>query len=260
MRILLCFTALLLTNFSFAQSTWSLNEVAVGIGNQNDRVKDMSMDWMRTYAKSDEAFQLSLDGYDYNPCSEFMGTSLNVDLTFTQGDPMGNVSQELRVGARLITDREAMISFDREDIVETGTYQESLIFCLVDDELVWDIAYLVRKTGKHFSMYTGVAGNFGTTFSSKLLRIRNSSIIPEDIALGNDGAQEVENTTDVFSAKNAVFYRMQIPFGLEVHRNKWAFGPEFRIGVGGHSVLGGNSYLITPTTLFSMRLSYFPKR
>lgn len=259
MRVLFCCIAVLLSTTTFAQKTWQLNEVGLGFGTQNDRIQNMSMDWMRTYAYSNEAFQVALDGYDYTPYSEFFGTTLNAAVSFRKATPTGDISHELRFGATLITDREAMISYDREDLVEGGTYQESLIFCLVDDELALDMAYLVRKTGKHFSVYTGVSGMFGSTFSSQLLRIRNASIVPEDINLGNTSITEVENTTAYFSAKNAAFCRLQVPVGIEVHRKKWAFGPEFRVGVGGHSVFGGEIVFHCPNNLIWPAPQLFPE-
>jgi len=153
-----------------------------------------------------------------------------------------------------------MIEYYRVDEQELGSYRESFIFCLVDDEIAGDVSYLKRRNGEYFSFYTGIGGSVGATFSSKLLRIRNASFNPEEIALPENSSEEIENTTDTFSAKNALFYRVQIPIGIQFHLRKWAFGPEFRAGVGGHSVFGGKSYFIAPTTSFSMRLSYFPNR
>ncbi len=260
MRIVLCSFALFLSTVSCAQNTWQLNEVAVGLGTQNDRIHKMSMDWMRTYSRSNEAFDVQLDGFEYNPYSEFLGTALNLDVTFAQPELSADVSHEFRIGARFVTDREAMIEYSREEFRDEGTYHETMIFCLVDDEFVGEVGYLIRKTKSHFSVYTGISGALGTTFSSQLLRIRNASLSPDDNALNSTASSEVESTTETFAARNALFYRFQVPIGVEFHRNKWAFGPEFRIGAGGHSIYGGKSYLILPTTSFSFRLSYFPKR
>lgn len=258
MRLFLACCAVALSTSAFAQSR-ALTEVSLGLGTHTDRIENISLDWMRAYSLDDEIFNVDLDKYEYSPYSELWAATLNVDFTFG-GDQINSrgVSRELRVGTRMLFDREAMVSYDFEEAIDQGTYREHLVFCLVDNEIAGDATVIWRKQGKRFSIYSGVGAVLGTTFNSELLRIRNAAMYTnEDIPELAD-VEEIESITESFASKNSGFARVQVPVGVQVHAGPLAIGLELRLGAGAHTVYGGKSYFISSANSFAARMSYFP--
>lgn len=260
MKNLLLLPALLLSLHLFAQFQSNTPvSYTIGFGGTSEMYSNMSIDFMKDVAQSNEAFGVTTAGYEYNPSAFLAGTMIEASVSFIVKGNTSGPSQQIRFNARYTTDRESMVNYYYESEIDDVVLRDDLIFCLVDDEFGLGADYLWRQEGRIFAGYAGFGIGAGTTFNSDLLRIRGTREVPA----GQDDLQVTTDldVTDNFDAKSSAFWRFQIPIGLEVRpMPHLALGMEYRIGTGGQQVYGGNYYGLDCADAFTLRLSYLAGR
>ncbi|MCH2199431.1 MAG: hypothetical protein MK081_11685 [Flavobacteriales bacterium] len=251
--LVLSICLLLLSTLSFAQ----IIEIGVSFGAHQDVYSNMSMNFIRDLSLSDEAFKVDLTSFEEETYAYVDGTILSGFVHIERPSINERVSKEWVIGARAILDREAMVSWHRPVVEDGIQYQDSYVFCIIDNEFGLSGAHLWRKDGRFFSAYTGLGANLGVTFNPEFLRI--SQQFPDFSVEQEIDPASNEDRVDIitYQARHSGYARVMVPVGVQAHILKKAvFGVEWMGGTGVHQAFGGDTYHIRFSHNVTLRLGY----
>lgn len=249
MRFTLCLLSLCLTLTLSAQEIprWKSASFGLLLGSQTDRYAAMSMDYMRAYAQQTSLMDIDLQGMQQEVISEVQGGMMVFSLSLNPRSAEGThylSNQELRLGLELHAGRESMIMW-----TEAGS-TNSLIYCVIQNEVILNGAYLIRyEQLPIIDLYIGAGGGLGKTFANEFVFINetNQSFAGEH----NNG-----DGHSYFRASGSTFYRVYIPAGVDLHLFKnLELTLEARYGMGAERVSGDRTYRIPGTyaAMFGMK-------
>jgi hypothetical protein len=246
------------------ESPWMGSHYSVSVGGATDYHTDMSMNWMREHTVNERDLQTTVTDEEFANYYIVSGGIFTLEKSYLYGPTQlseQSFKRELRIGVRLMVDREAMINHYKVDEQEGYIDSESLTFCLLDNELGLDVAHLWKHQGKSFSIYGGIGVNTSATFNPKMLRITRSFRYVTDTAGQVSEPDLSEPETTVYDAKKSVFARVQAPVGVAWNPIKRVgIGLEYRAGFGVEQIIGGHNNVLPYSALVSFRLSYFLKQ
>lgn len=248
-----------LTGFSQLEEipTWNLTGLSIYVGGTGDNHSQMSTDWIFDHTNNPQEILMDVEGEE-EVYTRVAGLTINGFASIERPTANPKVSDEVRIGARLITDREAVVSFSEE--IENSNFirTEQLILCLMDSEVDVYASFIRKKHLKRGSIFAGLTGEIGTTFNPQTLRIRSwfaTPVNPEEVAPIR--LTQGDSSTEFYEAKSSVFGRAVIPFGAQWNvLERCSIGAQYHFGVGFEKMIGGQTYFLTGTNSFQVGLSY----
>lgn len=241
------------TNTTFSEQAlakkWKVNAVGLNIGSFGDHYRDMTAEGMLSMAINFDK-QIDLDGYHlvYGGSNvSIEGGTIGAFISLsprTRDKSSFNFNQELRLGANLNINREAMIEYHNSPS-RGYTGGNSIVYCVIENELTLSGAYLFRKRfSKRLSIYGGAGLNLGSTFDNAFLLIES------------DNTSFDTETTEV-AAKSSYYTRGFGQVGLTYHTlGHVAFNLDLQTGMGMQIVNGAQNNLISETCVVQMGAQY----
>jgi len=236
-----------------AAPQWKVGNIGLFIGGNNDIYQSMHLSQMKAFAKTQADLpELNLEDYDGEYYNRVDGAVLRFDVglhRMNRTTGSYDNSRELQLGVNLHVAREGMIEYSKENVASNG-YQEneSIVYCIIENELELHGAYLFRKNFTwRLNAYTGIGASASTTFDNELLLIFNNSVTPDPTVYSTE--EETYTTeTSSFDAKQAVYSRAYIPFGVGYRFTKrLEANLDWRLGVGVQHVVNGPTNFIKKT-------------
>lgn len=228
---------------------WRVGAVGFSMGAFADMYHNMTDEGMKSMAINLPQREINLEGYrkTYGE-NEVMieGGMLGgyVSLNPRRRDGSGyNLNQELRLGVGVNLDREAMIQYQDE---VSGT-ENSVIYCLIENELMLSGSYLVKfRLSNRFSLYGGGGMNLGGTFNNAFLLIEDKTV-----------SNEVVTETTEVQALSSYYTRGFAHGGVAYHtKGRVSFHLDFKTGMGMQIVNGAKNNLISESCVGQIGVQY----
>ena len=228
---------------------WHVNQVGLHLGMQNDAYAAMSMDYMRAYAFGTSLVDLDLQGMEQQVFADvFSGMmALSVGMNPIAKSGTGyRTDRELRLSIELQAGKEAMVSFTDQ------TGDNTLIYCVIQNEASLNGAYLIRMDKLPIvDLFVGAGANLGRSFGNQFVFINESNQRYAGEQSGNQGMS-------YFRAQSSAFYRIYVPFGLDLKLfEHFRLSLETRLGAGVEVVKGGGSYGIPLSHATMLGMKYW---
>ena len=155
---------------------WQINNFGMSTGINMDYHHDMSLQWMVDHTSNSDVIRLR-PGYDREDIyGEVTGVSFNGQMGLNRvNDSIEGFdnTRELVLSAQVITGREAFISY-AYDVPRTNQRMEETIgFCLMDNEFNVGAEYRMVKRKGPFDLHFGAGTFVGSTFNPDMLILRN---------------------------------------------------------------------------------------
>ena len=247
--------------------TWKVTSVGLQAGHQFDVYQRMNLHDMKQHAVNPEVLDQDLEGYEGNFYTRVDGAIISGNISLQprrKKTGLGHPNQELRLGLAFNGGREAMIEYTKQTPMGGDTVMNSsIIYCGVQNELTASATYLYfARAGRRLSLYTGIGGNLGGTFSNDMLLIFSDNQTlrdPEPSQYSDYYFESLNEETRTFGAKSSVFTRVYIPVGMSVRffKRMEVYG-EARLGMGGQQIIGGDFQFIkhTGSTIGGLRYHF----
>lgn len=270
-KIFACFFALAASlGGVFAQTTestvpkgllpWKMSSLSLNMGGQTDNYAKMDLNRMRGYAKSSELLQeIDLSNHSGTYYNDVSGSSAAFNIAFNPiqfraGKATTRTNREIRFGASVVFGREGMITYDPDNISFANS-GESVTYCIIENEFTLSGEYrYIASPFRRFNVYGGFGAQLGGTAGNELLLIFDRNVNP---AVPNP--EQVSTETDIYDAKNMIFARAYVPFGVEYNAtDRIGVGLGFRQGLGLQQVMDGDTYFIwrSGATLFELKYRF----
>ncbi len=236
------------------QKVLKYQRVNVGIGVDNDRFHDMSLNQLMAISKNPQDLYRDLSGFDEEIRSSATGLALYVSRSFDLWSPRQNsysTNRELRLGFGFHSPKESLISYKNADL------DTSIVYCNMHGEFTFEGAYLQKgswgKKGK-LLWYWGGGMNASVSFSNEMIIISGKYFTPG----AHPSTQEsLEENRIRFLAKPVTYVRFYVPYGLHYKvSKKTTIGLDLRRGFGVQSILGGSSNFISKTNSFALGVNW----
>ena len=240
---------------------WRVADIGLRLGGHTDVYSRMDLNQMLGYARNqEELVEVDLSGYGGQFYNEVSGGLISFSTTL---QPLsletGNyrTSRALRLGGSIQAGREGMISFDRNPNQPGNRSLESIVYCVVENEVSLQGEYLfIGHLSPRFYAYAGIGAQVAGTFDNDFLIFFHSPS-----TTFNTPAQPAENTTMVneYAARETIYGRAFMPYGIGFHLSKRLdLNLNGRLGTGFQSVVGGDTYFIkrTGSTTFGVHYRF----
>ena len=155
---------------------WQINNFGLTTGINMDYHHDMSLQWMADHTANSEVIQLPEEGFDRKDIyGEVAGVTFAGQVGLNRANDTfegHDSSRELVLSAQVITGREAFISY-AYDIPRTNQRMEETIgFCLMDNEFNLGAEYRMVKRKGPLDLHLGAGSFMGSTFNPDMLILR----------------------------------------------------------------------------------------
>lgn len=258
--LLTCAAPLLGLQAQTPENLWTGSHYTLSMGGAMDYHADMSMDWMRERTVQERYLNLPISDDEFANYHTVSGGVFGFEKSFRYAAsqaPDQRFSRELRLGLRVMANREAMVSYYRYEEDEFGYDSESLVICLLDNEMGVEVAHLWRVDGRHFSAYGGLGANASATFNPQMLKIRHGYRVDIEDETSSIVMESWEHDTETYEANTSVFARIMAPIGVAWHPiSRLGVGLEYRAGVGVEQVVDGDAHILPYSSVIQFRLSY----
>ena len=234
---------------SFNARKWLPAKVGIRMGGYEDHYQNLTLQGLQSMIGTQaDLADLLEDGFGEEYFTALTGTNVGLQFSmnpFSKKRGEYNLNHELRFGLSMNTNRESMLIYQREafDTEYNYTYQEEIIYCLIENEVLFEASYLFRKPiGKNFSLYGGFGANYGSTYGNELLIFTQGNIqLP---------GEEASN----YEAANSSYFRFLMQAGMQVQvLKRLGMYLELQGGDGMQIVHGGeNNALENCATFFGM--------
>lgn len=239
---------------------WTGSHYSLSMGGAMDYHSDMNMDWMREHTVQAHYLDLAISDDEFANYHTVSGGVFGFEKSFRYTPTQASNqrwSRELRLGLRVMANREAMVSYYRYEEDEFGYDSESLVICLLDNEMGVEVAHLWRVDGRYFSAYGGLGANASATFNPQMLKIRNGYRVDIEDQTSSIVMESWENDTETYEAKTSVFARFMAPVGVAWYPiSRLSVGLEYRAGMGVEQVIDGAAHVLPYSSVIQFRLSY----
>jgi len=233
---------------------WLPSTIGIRMGGYEDHYQNLTLQGLQSMIGNQANLQDLLDeGFGEEYFTALTGTNIGLQFSlnpFSRKKDRFNQNHELRLGVSMNTNRESMLVYQREafDTQFNYSYQEEIIYCLIENEVLIEASYLFRKPlGQKFSIYGGFGANYGSTYGNELLIIESLS-------------EEPISESPNYEAANSSYFRFLMQAGMQVQVfKKMGMYLEFQGGDGVQIVHGGeNNSLENCATFFGLNYDLGP--
>lgn len=237
------------TNYT-PKKKWLPAAGVVEFGIDWDRYNSMSMDRMMNFAQDPLEMRRDLTGFDENVTAETAGGFITARATWhplSKDLQTYNTNQELQVGVRLVSPKEAMVTYQSEEL------DSSIVFCNLHGETLLEAQYIFKgKWGKKWLWHIGGGMSTGWSTGNEMIILSGRYYDPEL----HPTTQETL-TEERFRAKQVYYARLVVPYGIahQVGENGY-LGLTFRRNIGFQFIQGDQTAFLPGSGSFGFSYRY----
>ncbi|WP_306643280.1 hypothetical protein [Sanyastnella coralliicola] len=229
---------------------WKTASAVVDLGIDWDNYGSMSFDRMMQFAKNPTAMKRDLGMFSEHITAETAGAFISVRATW---NPLNkktreyNENQELQLGMRLVSPKEAMVTYQSQEL------DSSIVFCNLHGEINLDAAYIFKGTwGDNWLWHIGGGFSAGWSTGNEMIILSGRYYDPELHPTTQEAMEE-----ERFAARNVYYSRLSIPYGIayRVGENGY-FGLSFRRNIGLQFIQGQDATVVANSGSFGLSYRY----
>ncbi len=232
-------------------SRFKVRSFNVTLNSASDIYNDMSMQWMRDHTKNPADLEFDANGYEQTNFARVGAGGLGIQMSIVplhKETMLYNNKHEFQIGLHTTLGREAMVDFSKEQRWADSESDEHVIFCLVDNEVSFNLGYVYSMYHGPLRVFAGPRIMAGTVMNASMLRMQHTFYTYYNADGSIDDTDYVSEDTEYYAAKDAKYARgfLQLGAGVRIFRNLEFVGT-YMHGMGVEQISNGATNVMSHT-------------